>query len=154
MPEGFPPLSINPDLALGMRCAPCIHAAFQPAQDNPLLAIAAVDARGEVVAIDIAAIQPTLVEIVQTRPRVVRGNHRHWLCSEILTVISGVLDIYLLCDCPGKHLFCKRMESGTSVHLPPGTAHAVYTLAETTIAAIFMDGDPRLDREWVEMISV
>jgi hypothetical protein len=154
MPEGFPPLSINPDLALSLRCAPCIHAAFQQAQDNPLIAIAATDARGELVAIDCAVVQPTLVEIIQTRPGVVRGNHRHWLCSEVLTVVSGLLDIYLLCDCPGKHLFCKRMESGTSVHLPPGTAHAIHTLAETTIASVFIDGDPRLDRERIEMVSL
>jgi len=153
MPQGFSPLSINPGLALSMRCAPCIQAAFQPAQDNPLIAIAATDARGELVAIDCAAVQPTLVEIFQTRPGVVRGNHRHWLCSEVLTVVSGVLDIYLLCDCQGKHLFCKRMESGASVHLPPGTAHAIHTLTETAIASVFIDGDPRLDRELVEIIS-
>ncbi|MDB5758523.1 MAG: hypothetical protein JWM30_1812, partial [Burkholderia sp.] len=60
MPKGFPPLSINPDLALSLRCAPCIHAAFQQAQDNPLIAIAATDARGELVAIDCAVVQPTL----------------------------------------------------------------------------------------------
>lgn len=150
----FPPLSINPTLVRDVRCALCIHAAFQKTEDNPLIAIAAADRRGELIAIDCAAVQPTLIEVIQTRPHVVRGNHRHRRCSEVLTVTSGMLDMYLLCDCPGKHLFCKRMERGASVHLPPGTAHAVHTLMETTITSIFIDGDPRLDRERVEMISL
>ena len=145
---------INPALTHEVRCAPCVHAAFQSVYDNPLIAIAAVDGRGEllVIAIDCAAVQPSLVEVIQTRPWVVRGNHRHRLCSEVLTVTSGMLDIYLLCDCPGKHMFCKRMESSATVHLPPGTAHAIHTLVETSITSIFTDGDPRMDRERVEMV--
>lgn len=154
MTERYPQLYINPDLLPGTHCAPCIHADFQQAHDNPLIAIAASDERGEVIAFDCAVVKPSLVEVIQTRPRVVRGNHLHRRCSEVLTVTSGVLDLYLLCDCPGKHLFCKRMESGDSVHLPPGTAHAVYTLAETTIASVFINGDPRLDRDRVEMIAL
>ena len=150
----FPPLSINPAFTRDLRCAPCIHAAFQKTQDNPLIAIAAEDLRGELIAIDCAAVQPTLIEVIQTRPHVVRGNHRHRRCSEVLSVTSGMLDMYLLCDCPGQHLFCKRVERGASVHLPPGTAHAVHTLAETSLTSIFIDGDPRLDRERVEMISL
>ena len=153
MPERFPPLPINADLVLNVRCAPCIHAAFQQAQDNPLIALAAADARGELIAIDCAIAQPTLIEVIQTRPWVVRGNHRHRRCEEALTVTSGALDIYLLCDCPGKHLFCKRMERGASIHLPAGTAHAIHTLAETGTVSIFTDGDPRLDRERVEIIA-
>ena len=154
MTDCVPPLAINPALALDVRCAPCIHAAFEDMQDSRLFAIAAVDERGELIAIDCAAVHPTLIEVIQTRPRVVRGNHRHRRCSEVLTVTHGALDIYLLCDCPGRHLFRKRMEAGASVHLPPGTAHAIQTLAETAITSIFMNGDPRLDRERVEMISL
>lgn len=154
MTKFFPPLSINPELTQDMRCAPCIHAAFERVENNPLIAMAAADVRGELIAIDCAAVQPSLIEVIQTRAHVVRGNYRHRRCSEVLTVTSGMLDMYLLCDCPGKHLFCKRMESGASVHLPPGTAHAVYTLVETTITSIFINGDPRLDRERVEMIAL
>ncbi len=154
MADCFPPLSINPALTLAPRCAPCIHAAFQYVYDNPLFAIAAADGRGELIAIDCAVVQPTLIEVIQTRPHVVRGNHRHRRCSEVLTVNHGLLDIYLLCDCPGKHLFSRRMESGASVHLPPGTAHAIYTVSETAITSVFTDGDPRVDRERVEMIAL
>ena len=143
---------LAPNLILGTRCAPCIHAAFSEADDNPLIAIAARDARGEFFALDCTAMQPLLVEVIHSRPHVVRGNHRHRCCSETLTVLSGALDMYLLCGCPGKHLFCKHMDSGASVHLPPGTAHAVHTLAETEIVSVFSDDDPRLDRERVELI--
>jgi len=143
--------SISPNLTLGVRCAPCVHAAFSDAKENPSFTIAA-DARGEFLALDCGVMQAVLVEVMHSRPHVVRGNHRHQHCTEMLTVLSGALDIYLLCTCPGKHLFCKRMESGTTVHLPPGTAHAVHTLAETEIVSAFIDDDPRLDRERVELI--
>ena len=55
-------------------------------------------------------------------------------------------------NCRGRHLFCKRMEGGTTVYLPPGTAHALHTLAETEIVSLFTDEDPRFDRERVELI--
>lgn len=142
----------SPGLMLSARCPPCIHAAFHDAHDNALLAVSASDARGAFFALDCAAVQPLLIEVIHSRPHVVRGNHRHWRCTETLTVLSGALDIYLLCSCPGRHLFCRRMESGASVDLPPGTAHAVYTLAETEIVSVFADDDPRLDRERVELI--
>lgn len=143
---------LSPNLILGARCAPCIHAAFSETDDNRLIAIAARDARGEFFALECADLRALLIEVIHSRPHVVRGNHRHWRCTETLTVLSGALDIYLLCACPGKHLFCRRMESGASVHLPPGTAHAVYTLDETEIVSVFSDDDPRLDRERVELI--
>jgi dTDP-4-dehydrorhamnose 3,5-epimerase-like enzyme len=148
------PPSLGPSLILSARCAPCIHAAFRQADDMLLPALCASDARGEFFALDCTLVQPLLIEVIHSRPHVVRGNHRHRRCSETLTVLNGVLDMYLLCDCPGRHLFCKRMESGASVHLPPGTAHAVHTLAETAITSVFVDGDPRLDRERVELISL
>lgn len=147
-----PFLSVSPNLILATRCAPCIHAAFSEVADNPLIAICARDARGEFCALGCANLLPLLIEVIHSRPHVVRGNHRHRRCTETLTVLSGALDIYLLCDCPGKHLFCRRMESGVSVRLSPGTAHAVHTLAETEIVSVFSDDDPRLDRERVELI--
>ena len=143
---------LSSNLILGARCAPCVHAAFSVADDNPWIAISASDASGESFALECADLRSLLIEVIHSRPHVVRGNHRHRRCTETLTVLSGALDIYLLCACPGKHLFCRRMESGASVHLPPGTAHAVYTLDETEIVSVFSDDDPRLDRERVELI--
>ena len=149
----LPPL-LSAGLILSARCAPCIHAAFHDAHDNLLLAVSASDARGEFFALECAAVRPLLIEVIHSRPHVVRGNHRHRRCTETLTVLGGALDMYLLCSCPGKHVFCKRMESGACVDLPPGTAHAVYTLTETEIVSVFVDDDPRLDRERVELIQL
>jgi hypothetical protein len=142
----------SPNVILATLCAPCIHAAFSEVDNNPLIGISASDTRGEFFALGCADLRPQLIEVIHSRPHVVRGNHRHRRCTETLTLLSGALDMYLLCDCAGKHLFRRRMESGASVLLPPDTAHAVHTLAETEIVSVFSDGDPRLDRERVELI--
>ena len=110
------------------------------------------DERGDLAAFEFRQLHPYLIEVIHTRPQLVHGNHRHRRCSELLTVLSGALDMYLLCVCPGKHVFRKRMERGESVYLPPGTAHAFHTLSELALSSIFIDGDPRLDRERVELI--
>jgi hypothetical protein len=44
------------------------------------------------------------------------------------------------------------MDGGASVHIPPGTGHAIHTLTETEIIAVFADADPRQDRERIELI--
>lgn len=144
--------SVSPNLMLSARCPPCVHAAFQQGDDNPLLSLCNGDSHGEYLAFDFKTVRPLLVDVTHSRPSVVYGNHRHRCCNEMMTVLSGALDIYLLCACPGRHVFRKRMEAGASVHLPSGTAHAVHTLAETEIISVFTDGDPRLDRERIELI--
>ncbi len=150
MTDCVPPLAINPALALDVRCAPCIHAAFEDMQDSRLFAIAAVDERGELIAIDCAAVHPTLIEVIQTRPRVVRGNHRHRRCSEVLTVTHGALDIYLLCDCPGQASVPQAHGGGASVHLPPAPPMRSTPWPKPRSSRSLSDGDPRLDRERVE----
>lgn len=143
----------NPELLPVPSQQPCLHAAFQEAVDNTLLAVSAVDIRGEFFALDSANIRPRFIEIIHSRPGVVRGNHLHRRCTETLTVLSGAIDLYLLCDCVGRHLFRRRMNAGVSVQLSPGVGHAVYTLSETEIVSIFADGDPRQDRERIAIIS-
>jgi mannose-6-phosphate isomerase-like protein (cupin superfamily) len=150
MPANLP--FVSPNLMFCERCPPCIHAAFQDIDLNPLLVLCSSDERGDLAVFEFRHTHPYLIEVIHTRPQLVRGNHRHRRCSELLTVLSGALDMYLLCVCPGKHVFRKRMERGDSVYLPPGTAHAFHTLSELALSSIFIDGDPRLDRERVELI--
>jgi dTDP-4-dehydrorhamnose 3,5-epimerase-like enzyme len=143
---------LSPDLAPAHERPPCLQAAFREAGDNPLLAVSAVDARGEFFALDTAASPPGFVEVIHSRPQVVRGNHLHRRCTETLTVVSGAIELYLLCGCPGRHVFKRRMDGGASVRIPPGTGHAIHTLTETEIIAVFVDADPREDRERIELI--
>lgn len=131
----------------------CIEATFYEAEGNPLFPISASDERGTFYGLDYANIRPHLVEIIHSRPNVVRGNHVHEHCSETLSVLSGELELYLLCSCPKKHLLRKPMRAGMSVLISPGIAHAIFTLTENEITAVFGDGDPRNDREHVVLIS-
>lgn len=131
----------------------CIKATFYEAASNPFFPISASDERGTFYGLDYANVRPHLVEIIHSRANVVRGNHVHEHCSETLSVLSGDLELYLLCNCPGKHLFRKSMGAGTSVLISPGIAHAIFTLTENEITAVFGDGDPRNDRERVALIS-
>lgn len=145
--------AFNPELHPVASQRRCLHATFQEGVDNTLLAVSAVDIRGEFFALDSTSARPGFIEIIHSRPGVVRGNHRHLRCTETLTVLSGAIDLYLLCGCAGRHLFRRRMQAGASVQLSPGISHAIHTLAETEIVAIFADGDPRQDRERVAIIA-
>lgn len=145
-------LSVSPNLLVCERCPPCIHAAFQEIELNPLLAACSSDERGEFAVFEFGDMRPCLIEVIHLRPHLIHGNHRHRRCTELLTVLSGALDMYLLCSCSTKHVFRKRMERGDSVHLPPGTAHAFQSLSELIVNSVFIDNDPRLDRERVELI--
>lgn len=146
-------LTIAPDLTLIDTPTRCIKAIFYDPGANPLFPVSAKDERGVFYALDYANIRPHLVEIIHSRPHVVRGNHIHEHCTETLTVLSGSLDAYLLCNCPEKHLLKRRMGAGTTVEISPGIAHAVHTSEETEITAVFGDGDPREDRERVVLIT-
>lgn len=133
---------------------PCIRATFHAAGSGSPLAIAASDERGQFHALDYAGAPPQFVEIIRTHPGAVRGNHLHRRCIETLCMLSGAIDLYLLCDCPGRHLFRKRLAAGDSVRIFPGTAHAVHALSENDIVSAFSEGDPRQDRERVVLIGV
>jgi mannose-6-phosphate isomerase-like protein (cupin superfamily) len=143
----------SPGLAPVPQCPACLPATFREAGDNPLLVASASDDRGEFFALDTAASPPGFVEIIHSRPRAVRGNHLHRRCAETLTVLSGAIDLYLLCACPGRHLYRRRMERGASVLIPPGAGHAVHALLETELIAVFTGADPRQDRERIVLIG-
>lgn len=143
----------SPGLAPVPQCPSCLHARFMAAGDNPMLTASAADERGEFFALDTGASPPGFIEIIHSRPGAVRGNHLHRRCTEALTVLSGAIDLYLLCACPGRHLYRQRMEHGASVLIPPGVGHAVHALDETELIAVIADADPRQDRERIVLIS-
>lgn len=150
MPDSLPLAS--PDLVVCERCPPCIHAAFQDADANSLLVRCNSDERGELAVFAFRDKKPCLIEVIHSRPNVIHGNHRHRRCSELLTVVSGEANMYLLCGCPARHLFQRRMKGSDSIYLPPGTAHAFHALSDLVVSSIFIDNDPRLDRERVDLI--
>lgn len=147
-------LDITENSTLVARQTPCIEAIFHDPSSNPLFPISATDDRGKFYGLDYATIRPHLVEIIHSKPHVVRGNHIHEHCTEIFTVLSGQIEMYLLCRCPKRHLFKNLMHAGMSVRIPPGIAHAIHTLTDNESTAVFGDGDPRNDRERVELISI
>ena len=144
---------VRPDLKCCERCPPCIHAAFQDADANPLLACCNSDEHGELAVFALRDMQPCLIEVIHSRADVIHGNHRHRRCSELLTVVSGVANMYLLCGCPARHVFERRMKGSDSIYLPPGTAHAFHALSDLVVSSIFIGNDPRLDHERVDLIA-
>lgn len=119
---------------------------------NPILVSCSSNERGSFAAFEFRDLPPSLIEVIHLRPHQVHANHRHRHCTELLNLVSGELDIYLLCNCSGRHLFRKQMQPGDSVCLPPGTAHAFDAQSALTVISIFIDGDPRMDCEPVELI--
>lgn len=144
--------TIADNLTLVTLPIPCIDATFYSSPHNPLFPVSATDDRGVFYALDCDGLRPQFVEIVHSLPAVVRGNHRHARCTETLSVLSGELELYLLCACPERHLLKTHMDAGSSVQILPGIAHAIFTLDKTEIAAVFSNGDPRQDREIVDLI--
>jgi mannose-6-phosphate isomerase-like protein (cupin superfamily) len=131
---------------------PCVRAVFHPAGDNPLLPVDASDERGTMYGLDLTEVRPQLVEVIHSRPHVIRGNHVHMHCTETLTVLSGELVVYLACSCPDKHLLAAAMPAGTTVVISPGTPHALFTTTQNESIAVF-DGDPRSDRDRVMLLD-
>jgi dTDP-4-dehydrorhamnose 3,5-epimerase-like enzyme len=132
----------------------CIQAVFYEQGNNPFLPLHATDDRGTFFGLEYTDTRPFLVEIIHSNPDALRGNHIHRHCTEIFTVLTGNLDMYLLCGCPKKHLYKKTMRDGSTVSIPPGIAHAVYVQTKNESIAIFYDNDPRYDRERMELISI
>lgn len=146
--------TISKNLTLTETLTDCIKVTFYAKGSNPLLPISAADDRGMFYGLDFANIRPYLAEIIHSNRGVIRGNHIHMHCTEALSVLSGEVDIYLLCNCTKKHLFKKRMSEGMTASIGHGIAHAMYTITENESTAVFSDGDPRDDRERVMLISL
>lgn len=95
----------------------------------------------------------TFVEVIHTLQDKIRGNHIHQHCDETLNVVSGKLAIYLLCDCPNRHVFKQIMHRGDTVVTPKGIAHALQAIEDAEIVVLF-DEDPREDRERVQILKL
>lgn len=149
----MPKPTIAEGLTLTKEQTDCIKVAFYGAGENSLFPINATDDRGTFYGLDYADIRPHLVEIIHSKQGVVRGNHIHMHCTEVFSVLSGEIDMYLLCDCPKKHLLKKHLAAGMTASIGHGIAHAVYTTTQNESTAVFGDGDPRDDRDRVVLIN-
>jgi dTDP-4-dehydrorhamnose 3,5-epimerase-like enzyme len=145
--------TVNEDMVPIEAQLDCIKAIFYQAGENPLFPINVADDRGTFYGFDYTEFKPQLVEIIHSKQGVIRGNHVHMRCTEVFSVLTGEIDMYLLCDCPKKHLFKKRLTAGMTARINPGIAHAIYTITHNESTAIFGDGDPRDDRDRVMLIS-
>jgi mannose-6-phosphate isomerase-like protein (cupin superfamily) len=132
--------------------APCVRATFYRPDENPFLAIAAADDRGALYGLDYASARPRLLEVIHSEGNAIRGNHVHRLCTETFTVLSGEISMFLLCDCPGRHLLEERMVAGATVRIAAGTPHAIFARTRGESVAAF-DGDPRDDRDRVTLLE-
>lgn len=144
---------ISTGLTLVTERPSCLTAAFHPPGDNPFCPFAASDDRGTLHGLDLGAARPHLVEVIHSAPGAIRGNHVHRHCTEIFTVVAGTLRMYLLCGCPDRHLWETTMTPGSTLVIPPGTPHALYTDTPNDSIATFADGDPRTDRDRVRLLE-
>jgi hypothetical protein len=135
------------------RQLPCVQATFYRPGDNPLLAIAATDDRGDVYGLDYESVRPRLVEIIRSERNAIRGNHVHRNCTETFTVMSGDISMFLLCACPGRHLLEEVMVAGMTVRIAAGTPHAIFARTKSESIAAYGDGDPRHDRDRVMLLE-
>jgi quercetin dioxygenase-like cupin family protein len=94
----------------------------------------------------------TFIEVINTLSGKIRGNHVHQECDEVINVVSGKLDLYLLCDCVDRHVFKHAIAKGDTAIIPKGTPHALQALEETDIVVSF-EKDPRKDRDRVQILS-
>lgn len=147
-------LKVGNDYKVVRSLPTCIHAIFYSPGNNPFFPISATDERGTFFGLEYTDTRPFLVEILHSKPGVIRGNHIHLHCTEIFTVLSGRLDMYLLCPCPEKHLYKRSMLPGATVKIPSGIAHAIHVQTRNESTAIFHDNDPRQDRDHVELLSI
>jgi uncharacterized RmlC-like cupin family protein len=127
----------------------CVEATFSSADKGSF--VAAQSERGRASIFDRAQSPAVFIEVIHTLPNVVGGNHVHKNCNETLNVVSGLLELYLLCNCPKKHVFKKTMGNGETVYTPKGVPHALYTLEETE-TVVFFDNDASHDRDRVAIL--
>ena len=132
---------------------PCVQATFYQPEDNPYFAISATDGRGTLYGLDYESVRPHLIEIICSERNAIRGNHVHQHCTEMFTVMSGEISMFLLCMCPGKHLLEKVMVAGMTVRIAAGTPHAVFARTKGESVAAYSDGDPRHDRDRVILLE-
>lgn len=138
---------LEPNLLLTNIQLSCIQATF-----SKDAFVDAKDDRGRVFLFDQLNKPAIFIEAIHTLPNKIRGNHVHQNCDETLNVVSGKLALYLLCNCPRKHVFKRIMKNGDTVITPKGVPHALQALEKTEIVVLF-DKDPRHDRKRVQILA-
>ena len=138
---------LEPGYVLVDTVLPCINAQFIVSEFTQ-----ADDNRGSASFFERFNEPAVFVEVIHTLPNMVRGNHVHEYCDETMNIISGKIELFLLCNCPEKHVLKRVMRSGETVVSRAGVPHALYALKKTEIAVLFSQ-DPRSDRERVQILT-
>lgn len=124
----------------------CVQAVFGPKKSF----VSAQDNRGQVFMFDRLTSPAVLIEHVRTQAGNIRGNHVHATCNETLYVMSGTIELYLLCT-HNKHIFGSVLQPGDSVVISKGTPHALFSVQDSECMVCF-DKDPRRDRAAVPIL--
>ncbi|HSX29567.1 MAG TPA: cupin domain-containing protein [Candidatus Saccharimonadales bacterium] len=127
----------------------CIKATFTSSQQGAFTV--AEDERGAAFLFERFQSPAVFIEVIKTAAGKIRGNHVHQNCNETLHVISGEVELYLLCK-EGKHVFKRIMRQGDVVVTPKGTPHALRSLQKSECVVLF-DKDPRSDRARVPILK-
>jgi mannose-6-phosphate isomerase-like protein (cupin superfamily) len=144
---------IADDQTLITEQLPCVQATLYQPEDNPFFAVSATDSRGTLYGLDYESVRPHLIEIIHSERNTIRGNHVHRHCTEMFTVMSGEISMFLLCACPSRHLLKKVMVAGMTVRIAAGTPHAIFARTKSESVAAYGDGDPRHDRDRVTLLE-
>ena len=127
----------------------CIKAVFTDSQEKSF--ILAEDERGKVFLFERFQSPAVFIEVIHTGADKIRGNHVHETCDEVLHVVSGEIELYLLCE-HAKHVFKHVMRKGDAVVTPKGVPHALRSIEESECVVLF-DKDPRNDRARVPILK-
>lgn len=126
----------------------CVKAIFTDIRQGAF--VAAEDERGQAFLFERLQSPAVFVEVIHTSPNKIRGNHVHQNCDETLHVVSGEIELYLLCE-HKQHVFKRVMKKGEAAITPKGTPHALRSIQESECVVLF-DKDPRNDRARVPVL--
>jgi quercetin dioxygenase-like cupin family protein len=127
----------------------CIQAQFTTAQAGAFTI--AEDDRGSAFLFERFSKPAVFIEVIRTAAGKIRGNHVHQNCEETLHVVSGVIELYLLCE-HGKHVLTRTLQKGDVVATPKGVPHALRA-TEASECVVLFDTDPRNDRARVPILK-
>lgn len=127
----------------------CIKAIFIDSQKKAFTI--SEDERGTAFLFERFSSPAVFIEVIRTQTNKIRGNHVHQNCDEALHVVSGAIELYLLCV-HGKHVFRRILQPGDAVITLSGTPHALRSIKESE-CVIFFDKDPRNDRARIPILK-
>jgi quercetin dioxygenase-like cupin family protein len=127
----------------------CVRASFSSARQGAFTI--AEDESGQAFLFERHQLPAVFIEVIRTAAGKIRGNHVHQKCDETLHVLSGEIELYLLCE-HKEHVYKRLMSQGDVAIMSKGTPHALRSLQESECIVLF-DKDPRGDRVRVPILK-